>query len=54
MFGRGIGWPGWRLALPGETPDWENLVIDTSLPEYALRTDAVAQPTRRGDPHREA
>lgn len=35
--GIGIMWPGWRAALPGETPEFENLVLDSTLPEYGLR-----------------
>ncbi|TXK19134.1 DUF5979 domain-containing protein [Homoserinibacter sp. GY 40078] len=38
--GYGILWPGYRAAGPGETPDYENLVHDTSLPEEALRDGA--------------
>lgn len=34
--GVGIGWPGWRAALPGETPEYENLVLDPTLPQYGL------------------
>ncbi len=37
--GVGTMWPGWRAALPGETPEFENLVLDPTLPEYALRAD---------------
>lgn len=35
--GDGVLWPGYRAALPGETPDWENLVLDPTLPSYGLR-----------------
>ncbi|MEO8094090.1 MAG: DUF5979 domain-containing protein, partial [Pseudolysinimonas sp.] len=35
--GNGIAWPGWRAALPGETPDWENLVLDPAAYGYGLR-----------------
>jgi uncharacterized repeat protein (TIGR01451 family) len=37
--GVGIAWPGWREALPGETPQFENFVLDSSLAEYGLRND---------------
>ena len=36
--GDGIAWPGWRAALPGETPDWENLILDPAAYGYGLRT----------------
>lgn len=39
--GYGILWPGYRQALPGETPDFEQLVFDETLPEAALRADAT-------------
>jgi len=39
--GVGIAWPGWRVANVGETPDWENYVLDNTLPEYALRDGAL-------------
>lgn len=39
--GVGIAWPGWRPALPGETPEFENLVLDPALAEYPLREDTV-------------
>jgi uncharacterized repeat protein (TIGR01451 family) len=38
--GNGIGWPGWRAVTPGETPQWENLILDPTLPEYGLRSGA--------------
>jgi uncharacterized repeat protein (TIGR01451 family) len=38
--GRGVGWPGWREALPGETPDWENLILDPTAYGYGLRSGA--------------
>lgn len=38
--GNGIAWPGWRPALAGETPDWENLVLDPTLPTFGLRSGA--------------
>ncbi len=38
--GNGVAWPGWRAALPGETPDWENLVLDPAAYGYGLRSDA--------------
>lgn len=38
--GDGILWPGYRAAAAGETPDWENLVLDPTLPSYALRSGA--------------
>ncbi len=39
--GVGIGWPGWRPVLPGETPQWQNLKLDPSAYGYGLRADAV-------------
>ena len=39
--GVGIAWPGWRVVEPGETPEWENMISDPSLPEYALRAGAL-------------
>jgi uncharacterized repeat protein (TIGR01451 family) len=41
--GDGIAWPGWRPAGPGETPDWENLILDPTLPTYALRSGASVE-----------
>jgi uncharacterized repeat protein (TIGR01451 family) len=41
--GRGIAWPGSRAVLPGETPEWENQVLDPSLREYALRDGALVE-----------
>src|SRR5690606_36344946 len=41
--GRGIAWPGWRPVGPGETPDWENLVLDPALPTHALRSGASVE-----------
>lgn len=41
--GDGIAWPGWRPALAGETPDWENLILDPALPSYALRSGASVE-----------
>jgi uncharacterized repeat protein (TIGR01451 family) len=41
--GHGVGWPGWRTALPGESPDWENLVLDPTLPSYGLRAGASVE-----------
>jgi uncharacterized repeat protein (TIGR01451 family) len=38
--GTGTGWPGWRAAGPGETPTWENLLLDPTLPSYGLRSGA--------------
>lgn len=40
---RGVLWPGYRSALPGETPDWENLVLDPTLPSYGLRSGASVE-----------
>ncbi len=37
---RGTAWPGWRQALPGETPEWENLVFRPDVFGYDLRADA--------------
>ncbi|MCU1409578.1 MAG: hypothetical protein JWR04_285 [Rhodoglobus sp.] len=47
--GEGIAWPGWRDALPGEAPDWENLVLDPAAYGYGLRTGA--QVTLAINPH---
>lgn len=41
--GDGIAWPGWRPALAGETPEWENLVLDPTLPSYGLRSGASVE-----------
>jgi uncharacterized repeat protein (TIGR01451 family) len=41
--GRGIAWPGSRAVLPGETPQWENQVLDPALPEHALRRGALVE-----------
>ncbi|WP_395638872.1 DUF5979 domain-containing protein [Pseudolysinimonas sp.] len=41
--GNGIAWPGWRPALAGESPDWENLVLDPTLPSYGLRSGASVE-----------
>lgn len=41
--GRGVAWPGWRPAEPGETPQWENLVLDPDLPGYGLREGASVE-----------
>lgn len=41
--GRGSAWPGWRVVRAGETPMRENLVLDPSLPEYALRAGALVE-----------
>lgn len=38
--GNGVAWPGWRAALPGETPDWENLILDPAAYGYGLRSGA--------------
>ncbi|MEO5534665.1 MAG: DUF5979 domain-containing protein [Pseudolysinimonas sp.] len=38
--GNGVAWPGWRPAAAGETPDWENLVLDPTLSSYGLRSGA--------------
>ena len=43
--GDGIAWPGWRAALPGETPDWENLVLDPAAYGYGLRAGATVDLT---------
>jgi uncharacterized repeat protein (TIGR01451 family) len=37
--GVGIAWPGWRAVKPGETPQFENLILDPTLADYGLRTD---------------
>ncbi len=39
----GVAWPGWRPALPGETPDWENLVLDPEAFGYGLRSGASVE-----------
>ncbi|MBD3778800.1 MAG: DUF11 domain-containing protein [Micrococcales bacterium] len=41
--GRGTQWPGWRVVRAGETPEWENRVLDPGLPEYALRGGSLVQ-----------
>ncbi|MDO7882814.1 DUF5979 domain-containing protein [Salinibacterium soli] len=38
--GIGVMWPGYRPARAGETPTWENLVLDPTLPTYGLRSGA--------------
>jgi uncharacterized repeat protein (TIGR01451 family) len=43
--GDGIAWPGWRPALPGETPDWENLILDPAAYGYGLRSGATVEIT---------
>jgi uncharacterized repeat protein (TIGR01451 family) len=48
--GNGTGWPGYRLALPGETPDWNGLILDPTLPTYALRDHPLI--TFSINPHR--
>lgn len=39
--GVGIAWPGWRRASFGETPMWENYVLDPTLPEAVLLDGAL-------------
>lgn len=39
--GVGIAWPGWRTVLPGETPTFENIILDPTLPEAVLRDGAL-------------
>ena len=39
--GVGIAWPGWRVALPGETPTWENQLYDPTLYGANLRAGAL-------------
>jgi uncharacterized repeat protein (TIGR01451 family) len=39
--GNGIAWPGWRAAGPGETPQWENLILDPAAYGYGLRSGAT-------------
>jgi uncharacterized repeat protein (TIGR01451 family) len=41
--GDGIAWPGWRPAIAGENPEWENLVLDPTLPSYGLRSGASVE-----------
>jgi uncharacterized repeat protein (TIGR01451 family) len=41
--GDGIAWPGWRAALPGEIPDWENLILDPAADGYGLRSGATVE-----------
>jgi len=41
--GDGVLWPGYRAARSGETPDWENLVLDPTLPSYGLRAGASVE-----------
>ena len=48
--GNGTGWPGYRLALPGETSDWNGLVLDPTLPTYSLRDHPLI--TFSINPHR--
>src|SRR5690606_23798228 len=36
-------WPGYRVVRAGETPTWQNLVLDPTLPEHALRAGAVVK-----------
>jgi uncharacterized repeat protein (TIGR01451 family) len=48
--GNGTSWPGYRLALPGETPDWNGLVLDPTLPTYSLRDHPLI--TFSINPHR--
>jgi large repetitive protein len=48
--GNGTDWPGYRLALPGETPDWNGLVLDPTVPTYALRDHPLI--TFSINPHR--
>lgn len=48
--GNGTGWPGYRLALPGEAPDWNGLVLDPTLPTYGLRDNPLI--TFSINPHR--
>lgn len=43
--GRGTQWPGWRTVRAGETPQWENRVLDPAQPEYALRAGSLVQVT---------
>lgn len=39
--GIGTAWPGWRPITVGETPGWENQILDPTLPEFALRAGAL-------------
>jgi uncharacterized repeat protein (TIGR01451 family) len=48
--GDGTGWPGYRSALPGETPDWNGLVLDPTVPSYSLRDNPLI--TFSINPHR--
>jgi uncharacterized repeat protein (TIGR01451 family) len=48
--GNGTAWPGYRLALPGETPDWNGLVLDPTLATYGLRDHPLI--TFSINPHR--
>ncbi len=41
--GVGIAWPGWRPVRVGETPLFEDQVVDPTLPEYALRAGALVR-----------
>ncbi|MBU5421659.1 DUF11 domain-containing protein [Cellulomonas hominis] len=43
--GHGTQWPGWRTVRAGETPQWENRVLDPALPEFALRAGSLVQVT---------
>ena len=40
-----IGLPGYRVVTAGETPTWQNLIADPSLPEYALLSGALVTVT---------
>lgn len=42
-FGVGVGWPGWRVAVNGETPTFENLIFDESLLGANLLTGALLE-----------
>ena len=48
--GDATGWPGYRLALPGETPDWNGMVLDPTLATYGLRDHPLI--TFSINPHR--
>ncbi|GHS85549.1 hypothetical protein AGMMS50218_03360 [Actinomycetota bacterium] len=41
--GIGVGWPGWRPVHAGETPVWENMIDDPTLPEAPLRAGALVR-----------
>ncbi|SDS81547.1 LPXTG-motif cell wall anchor domain-containing protein/conserved repeat domain-containing protein [Paraoerskovia marina] len=41
--GISIGWPGWREAREGETPEWENMVFDPDLSHSDYREELTVE-----------